>query len=85
MSVTLIEFTDEQKAEIDRLTAERVEPNYDRHGWHYKLHPDEPQLVLVKRNVQGANWRWYGAFHSVESAAIALEALRQAQAREVTE
>lgn len=84
MTTALVDFTDEQLAEVAKLAAERVEPNYDRHGWHYKLHPDEPQLVLVKRNVQGANWRWYGAFSSVESAAIAVESLRMAQAREVT-
>lgn len=88
MSFTIIEFTAEQLAEIDRLAAEyreRVEGRYTHHTYHYKLHPDEPRLVFVRRNVPGPNWRWYGAFASVESAAIALDALQLAQAREQAE
>lgn len=52
------------------------------HEYLYKLHPDEPKLILVRRNIHGATWRWYGAFQSEQTAAIALEALRMAAARE---
>lgn len=51
-------------------------------SYQYILHEDEPKLILVRKNIHGSNWRWYGAFESAESAAIALESLRMAAERE---
>lgn len=48
----------------------------------YEMHPDEPKLILVRRNKPRYWWRWYGAFESAQSAAIALESLRMAAERE---
>lgn len=48
----------------------------------YMLHEDEPKLILVRRNKPRYWWRWYGAFESAQSAAIALESLRLAAERE---
>lgn len=58
--------------------------------YQYALHPQDARIVMVRIDTgnplhlrgRHQDWRKYGIFASYESAAIALEALRQAQVRE---
>lgn len=55
------------------------------YSYEYRLDPIDPQSIQVRRDTQGANWFLYGDFGGWLSAAIALDALRMAQAREQAE
>jgi hypothetical protein len=53
--------------------------------YDYRLDPIDPCAIQVRRNVSHAQWGPWGELSSAESAAIALESLQLAQAREQAE
>lgn len=55
----------------------RAQPEY-----LYDLHEEDSHIILVRRNEMRFGWKVYGIFHSVQSAALALESLRMAAERE---